>query len=114
MTHHRNLGALCRTLLILVLGCLGAVNIASAQTGSATIASGDVLKISVYGNADLDDRHARDAERHDHVPADRPGHGRQPHAGAAEERIAERLEPRRLRAQCRGERVRAGAQPRVA
>ena len=54
MTHHRKPGDLCRTLLILMLGCLGAVGLASAQTGSSTIAPGDVLKISVYGNADLE------------------------------------------------------------
>ncbi len=54
MTHYRKLGDLYRTLLILVLGCLGVANLASAQTGSATIASGDVLKISVYGNPDLE------------------------------------------------------------
>ena len=53
MTHHRTLGGLCRTLLIVALGLLGPWNLASAQTTSATIAPGDVLKISVYGNPDL-------------------------------------------------------------
>jgi polysaccharide export outer membrane protein len=53
VTHHRTLGGLCRMLLIVALGLLGPWNLASAQTTSATIAPGDVLKISVYGNPDL-------------------------------------------------------------
>jgi polysaccharide biosynthesis/export protein len=52
VSRHRTPGSLFRILLIVVLGCLGAPNLASAQT-SATIAPGDVLRISVYGNADL-------------------------------------------------------------
>jgi polysaccharide biosynthesis/export protein len=52
VTHHRTLGGLCRTLLLVVLGCFGAAS-AIAQTGSATLAPGDVLKISVYGSPDL-------------------------------------------------------------
>jgi polysaccharide export outer membrane protein len=50
---HRTLGGLYRTLLVLVLGMVGAAPAALAQTTSAAIAPGDVLKISVYGNADL-------------------------------------------------------------
>ncbi|HEX5648109.1 MAG TPA: polysaccharide biosynthesis/export family protein [Steroidobacteraceae bacterium] len=53
MTHHRTLVGLCRTLLIVALGLLGPWSLASAQTTTATIAPGDVLKISVYGNPDL-------------------------------------------------------------
>ena len=53
MTHQRTFGGLCRTLFILLLGSIGLSGVAAAQTGSATIAPGDVLKISVYGNPDL-------------------------------------------------------------
>jgi polysaccharide export outer membrane protein len=53
VTHHRTLVGLCRTLLIVALGLLGPWSLASAQTTTATIAPGDVLKISVYGNPDL-------------------------------------------------------------
>ena len=51
MTHHRTLGGLFRTLLLAAVALIGAPHAASAQ--SATIAPGDVLKISVYGNPDL-------------------------------------------------------------
>jgi polysaccharide export outer membrane protein len=51
--HHRTLGGLCRAMLIIALGWIGAAPVAHAQTTSASIAPGDVLKISVYGNPDL-------------------------------------------------------------
>lgn len=53
MRHQRTLGGLCRTLLIIALAWVGAAPVALAQTTSASIAPGDVLKISVYGNPDL-------------------------------------------------------------
>jgi polysaccharide export outer membrane protein len=54
VTSHRTFAALCRTLLIVALGFFGASTAALAQTGSSTISPGDVLKISVYGNPDLE------------------------------------------------------------
>lgn len=48
----RHLPALCHTLIIGLLALLGVARLASAQT-SATLAPGDVVKISVYGNPDL-------------------------------------------------------------
>lgn len=53
MTRHRTLGDLFRALLVATLALVGTAQIASAQTSAATIAPGDVLKISVYGNPDL-------------------------------------------------------------
>ena len=53
MTLHRTLGGLFRALLVAAVALAGASQFASAQTTSATIAPGDVLKISVYGNPDL-------------------------------------------------------------
>jgi len=50
---HRTLGGLFRALLVAAVALAGASQFASAQTTSATIAPGDVLKISVYGNPDL-------------------------------------------------------------
>jgi polysaccharide biosynthesis/export protein len=52
VTRHRQFGAFW-TLLIVALGIVGLSPAAYAQTTSASIAPGDVLKISVYGNADL-------------------------------------------------------------
>jgi polysaccharide biosynthesis/export protein len=53
VTLNRHFGALCRTFLLAVLAIVGLSHAALAQTTSASIAPGDVLKISVYGNADL-------------------------------------------------------------
>jgi polysaccharide export outer membrane protein len=53
VSNHWTIGGLCRTLLAVVLGIFGANHAALAQTSSASIAPGDVLKISVYGNPDL-------------------------------------------------------------
>ena len=53
MIQHRTFGGLFRTLVIAVLALVGASHVASAQTTSATISPGDVLKISVFGNPDL-------------------------------------------------------------
>jgi polysaccharide export outer membrane protein len=59
VTHHRTLGGLFRVLLVATLALVGTSQLASAQTTAApaapaaTIAPGDVLKISVYGNPDL-------------------------------------------------------------
>lgn len=53
MTYHRTLGRLLRTWLFAACALLATAQLASAQTTSATIAPGDVLKISVYGNPDL-------------------------------------------------------------
>jgi polysaccharide export outer membrane protein len=47
------LGGLWRTLLIIALGWIAVAPGTVAQTSSASIAPGDVLKISVYGNPDL-------------------------------------------------------------
>ena len=46
-------GAACRTFLIIALAVVGLGQATQAQTSSASIAPGDVLKISVYGNPDL-------------------------------------------------------------
>jgi polysaccharide export outer membrane protein len=46
------LRGLCHALLMVLLAVTGVAGVASAQT-SATLAPGDVLKISVYGNPDL-------------------------------------------------------------
>ncbi|HWJ05599.1 MAG TPA: polysaccharide biosynthesis/export family protein [Steroidobacteraceae bacterium] len=53
MRQQRTLGGLWRTLLIIALGWIGVAPATLAQTTSASIAPGDVLKISVYGNPDL-------------------------------------------------------------
>ena len=53
MTSARTLAVFYRTLLIAMLGLLAPWHLGTAQTTSATIAPGDVLKISVYGNPDL-------------------------------------------------------------
>lgn len=52
MTRHSTFGARWRILLLLVLGACGLGQTAHAQVTS-TIAPGDVLKISVFGNPDL-------------------------------------------------------------
>ena len=53
MTSARTMTLFYRTLLITLLGLLAPWHVGTAQTTSATIAPGDVLKISVYGNPDL-------------------------------------------------------------
>lgn len=53
MTYHRTLGRLLGTWLVAACALLATAQLASAQATSATIAPGDVLKISVYGNPDL-------------------------------------------------------------
>ena len=50
---NRTFGGLCRTFMMLTLAALGLAQAAVAQTSSATLAPGDVLKISVYGSPDL-------------------------------------------------------------
>ena len=53
MRQQSTLGGLWRTLLIIALGWIAVAPGTVAQTSSASIAPGDVLKISVYGNPDL-------------------------------------------------------------
>jgi polysaccharide export outer membrane protein len=53
VTYHRTLGRLLGTWLVAACALLATAQLASAQATSATIAPGDVLKISVYGNPDL-------------------------------------------------------------
>jgi len=50
--HHKTLLGFGQTLLVLLWTVIGTAGIASAQS-SASLAPGDVLKISVYGNPDL-------------------------------------------------------------
>ena len=50
--HHRIIRGLGAALIMVLLAIGGATRPADAQT-SATLASGDLLKISVYGNPDL-------------------------------------------------------------
>ena len=52
MSYHRTLQGFCRFVLVVLLAVAGASGTASAQS-SATLAAGDVLKITVYGNPDL-------------------------------------------------------------
>lgn len=51
MSYHR-ISGFCRIMLVVLLAAAGVARTASAQT-SATLAPGDVLKITVYGNPDL-------------------------------------------------------------
>ena len=52
VTHYRKMSGIFQVLLILLLATAGVARTASAQS-SATLAPGDVLKITVYGNPDL-------------------------------------------------------------
>jgi polysaccharide biosynthesis/export protein len=53
VSYQRNFARACQVLLVMALAAAGVAQTALAQSTAATLAPGDVLKITVYGNPDL-------------------------------------------------------------
>lgn len=53
MRYQRTLRVFSQTLMVVLLGIAAAARPAAAQSSSATLSPGDLVKISVYGNPDL-------------------------------------------------------------